>query len=111
MIWVNNETDVLLFVCADEIKMGTSFKKAIFDEHIQEGLVGWARHAKKNKNLRKTVTGGPSVQTGSKEGSVGVELIKSGGKGTATGDVGAQEIQQSPSPMSTTSETQTLTKP
>ncbi|XP_056172635.1 MLO-like protein 15 [Syzygium oleosum] len=92
-------------------QMGTSFKKAIFDEHIQEGLVGWARHAKKNKNLRKTATGGPSVQTGSKEGSVGVELIKSGGKGTATGDVEAQEIQQSPSPMSTTSETQTLMKP
>ncbi|KAB1218199.1 MLO-like protein 1 [Morella rubra] len=27
--------------------MGTSFKKAIFEEHIQEGLVGWARAAKK----------------------------------------------------------------
>ncbi|XP_039158814.1 MLO-like protein 1 [Eucalyptus grandis] len=57
-------------------QMGTSFKKAIFDEHIHQGLVGWARHAKKNKNLRKTATDGSSTQTGSIEGSVGVELTK-----------------------------------
>lgn len=38
--------------------MGTSFKKAIFEEHIQEGLVGWARAAKKGgKGLRKAANG------------------------------------------------------
>ncbi|CAB4282955.1 unnamed protein product [Prunus armeniaca] len=33
-------------------QMGSSFKKAIFEEHIQEGLIGWARSAKRNKPLR-----------------------------------------------------------
>lgn len=45
--------------------MGTSFKKAIFDEHIQEGLVGWARKAKKNR--RNAANG--STQVGHKEDS------------------------------------------
>lgn len=34
------------------MKMGTSFKKAIFDEHVQERLVGWAESVKKKKGLR-----------------------------------------------------------
>ncbi|KAH7681170.1 mlo protein [Dioscorea alata] len=29
--------------------MGTSFKKSIFDENVQEGLAGWAKKAKKKK--------------------------------------------------------------
>ncbi|WRX24177.1 Mlo-related protein - like 9 [Theobroma cacao] len=33
-------------------QMGSSFKKAIFDEHVQAGLVGWAQKAKKKKGLR-----------------------------------------------------------
>ena len=33
--------------------MGSSFKRAIFEEHIQEGLVGWAKQAKKKTVLRK----------------------------------------------------------
>ncbi|KAK7819579.1 mlo-like protein 1 [Quercus suber] len=30
-------------------QMGTSFKKAIFDEHVQVGLVGWAQKARKRR--------------------------------------------------------------
>ncbi|KAL3752911.1 hypothetical protein ACJRO7_000324 [Eucalyptus globulus] len=89
-------------------QMGTSFKKAIFDEHIQQGLVGWAQKAKNNNNLRKTATDGSSVQTGSKQGLVGVELTKNGGDRTATGDVEALEIKRSSSP--TSSKMQTLAK-
>ncbi|KAK8542880.1 hypothetical protein V6N13_136568 [Hibiscus sabdariffa] len=33
-------------------QMGSSFKKAIFDEHVQVGLVGWAQKAKKKKGLK-----------------------------------------------------------
>lgn len=29
--------------------MGTHFKKAIFDEHVQVGLVGWAERVRKKK--------------------------------------------------------------
>ncbi|KAF8041403.1 hypothetical protein BT93_A0111 [Corymbia citriodora subsp. variegata] len=76
-------------------QMGTSLKKAIFDEHIQQGLVGWARHARENVNLRKTAADGSSTQMGSKEGPEGVELTKTGGNGTEMGDVEAPEIKQS----------------
>ncbi|KAM5548344.1 MLO-like protein 1 [Rosa sericea] len=42
-------------------QMGTSYKKAIFDEHVQEGLVGWAKSAKKHQAaLRKAATNGSS---------------------------------------------------
>lgn len=41
--------------------MGSSYKKAIFDEHIQEGLVGWAKAAKKNTVLRKAANGSSRV--------------------------------------------------
>ncbi|XP_024024648.1 MLO-like protein 1, partial [Morus notabilis] len=30
-------------------QMGSSFKKAIFEDYVQEGLVGWARQARKNR--------------------------------------------------------------
>lgn len=39
------------------MKMGTSYKKAIFDEHVQVGLVGWAQKAKKKKGLKPAGNG------------------------------------------------------
>lgn len=55
-------------------QMGTSFKKAIFDEHVQVGLVGWAQKVKKRKGLRAAAADGSSH--GTKEGSstVGIQL-------------------------------------
>ncbi|KAL2487698.1 MLO-like protein 1 [Forsythia ovata] len=38
-------------------QMGSSFNKAIFEDRIQAGLVGWAQKAKKNKGLRKSSEG------------------------------------------------------
>lgn len=32
--------------------MGTRFKKVIFDEHVQAGLLGWAQKAKKKKESK-----------------------------------------------------------
>ncbi|KAK7277422.1 hypothetical protein RIF29_18574 [Crotalaria pallida] len=51
-------------------QMGTNFKKAIFDEHVQVGLVGWAQKAKKRKGLK------PESQHGSGQGSshAGIQL-------------------------------------
>lgn len=34
-------------------QMGTHYKKSIFDEHVQVGLIGWANKAKKKKGLFK----------------------------------------------------------
>ncbi|KAK6138607.1 hypothetical protein DH2020_027660 [Rehmannia glutinosa] len=47
-------------------QMGSSFNKAIFEEHIQVKLTGWAHKAKRNKGQRKAVGGG-STQTGNNE--------------------------------------------
>lgn len=33
-------------------QMGSSFKKAIFEEHVQESLVGWAQKVKKRRGFR-----------------------------------------------------------
>ncbi|XP_060962345.1 MLO-like protein 1 [Cannabis sativa] len=56
-------------------QMGSSFKKAIFEEHIQDGLVDWARQAKKNKGMRKASNGSSQVgpnKDGSSGNTVGV---------------------------------------
>ncbi|KAK2966590.1 hypothetical protein RJ640_025275 [Escallonia rubra] len=54
-------------------QMGTNFKKSIFDEHIQVGLVGWAQKVKRKKGLKAAVAG--SVQGSSTDGSsAGVQL-------------------------------------
>ncbi|CAL1404747.1 unnamed protein product [Linum trigynum] len=44
-------------------QMGSQFNKAVFDEHVQVGLVGWAKQAKKNTVLRKAAANGGSSTT------------------------------------------------
>ena len=59
-----------LFILPDfciEIKMGTTFKKAIFEEHVQASLVGWAQKVKKKKGLK--AAGNGSGQDSSHESS------------------------------------------
>ncbi|KAF2325630.1 hypothetical protein GH714_031457 [Hevea brasiliensis] len=74
-------------------QMGSSFKKAIFDEHIQEGLVGWAKQAKKKTVLRKAANG--SSQVGHKEDSPGAVLLtKIGSERSTTEERKAGEISQ-----------------
>ncbi|PON87463.1 Mlo-related protein [Trema orientale] len=64
-------------------QMGSSFKRAIFDEHVQVGLVGWAQKAKKKKGLKAaadgsgsgTGSGQPSSDAGSTS-AAGIQLGK-----------------------------------
>lgn len=71
--------------------MGSSFKKAIFEEHIHEGIVDWARLAKKNKGMRRASNG--STQEGPKEASIGVELADVGEQHSLTEQRLAGEIK------------------
>ncbi|KAJ0013913.1 hypothetical protein Pint_20803 [Pistacia integerrima] len=48
-------------------QMGTYFKKSIFDEYVQVGLVGWAEKVKRNKGL-KAAAGEGSTQASSHAG-------------------------------------------
>uniref|UniRef100_A0A5B7BRG2 MLO-like protein n=1 Tax=Davidia involucrata TaxID=16924 RepID=A0A5B7BRG2_DAVIN len=59
-------------------QMGSSFKKAIFEEHVQEGLVGWAQKARKKGGLRKAAN--DSNQVGPKESSSAVVQLANVGK-------------------------------
>uniref|UniRef100_A0A1D1YNP5 MLO-like protein n=1 Tax=Anthurium amnicola TaxID=1678845 RepID=A0A1D1YNP5_9ARAE len=47
-------------------QMGSYFQKAIFEEHVQEGLVGWAQKVKKRKGISAFNTQKPSVDVGSR---------------------------------------------
>ncbi|XP_057519585.1 MLO-like protein 1 [Amaranthus tricolor] len=49
-------------------QMGSSFKKAIFDEHVQAGILGWREKVKKKKGLRGSANGSTTGGT-STEGS------------------------------------------
>lgn len=71
-------------------QMGTHFKKSIFEEHVQVGLVGWAQKVKKKKGLKAALGGssaqGGSTQGGSSEGSYisGIQMGGFGRKETTT---------------------------
>jgi mlo protein len=42
------------------MKMGSSFKKAMFDENISEGLANWAQNARQRKRMPATNLGDSS---------------------------------------------------
>ncbi|KAL3328201.1 hypothetical protein AABB24_035705 [Solanum stoloniferum] len=43
-------------------QMGTHFKKSIFDEHIQVGLLGWASKVKMKRGLKAATDAGTSIE-------------------------------------------------
>ncbi|GFZ13379.1 seven transmembrane MLO family protein [Actinidia rufa] len=49
-------------------QMGSSFKKAIFEEHVQVGLVGWAQKVKRKNQLKAAAPNG-SAEGSSNNGS------------------------------------------
>ncbi|XP_058101852.1 MLO-like protein 1 isoform X3 [Magnolia sinica] len=63
-------------------QMGSSFKRVIFEEHVQEGLVGWAQMAKKRKGVSKhpNPQDGPSQAISTHPSSMGLQLQKMGQK-------------------------------
>uniref|UniRef100_A0A5B7BDC0 MLO-like protein n=1 Tax=Davidia involucrata TaxID=16924 RepID=A0A5B7BDC0_DAVIN len=55
-------------------QMGTFFKKAIFDEHVQVGLVGWAQKVKMKKGLKGATNGSGQGSTTDGSTTVGLQL-------------------------------------
>ncbi|KAL3517918.1 hypothetical protein ACH5RR_020507 [Cinchona calisaya] len=61
-------------------QMGTNFKKSIFDEHVQVGLLGWAQKVKQKRELKGAVAG-PNQTNSTIDGpSAGVQMGGIGGK-------------------------------
>ncbi|MBA0603201.1 hypothetical protein Gorai_003354 [Gossypium raimondii] len=54
-------------------QMGSSFKKSIFDEHVQVGLVGWAQKVKKKKGV-KAATGSAAQENSEPNPSVAIQM-------------------------------------
>ncbi|KAK2638431.1 hypothetical protein Ddye_026226 [Dipteronia dyeriana] len=44
-------------------QMGSSFKKEVFDEHVQVGLIGWAQKVKEKKGLKADTEGSTTHAT------------------------------------------------
>lgn len=57
-------------------QMGSTFKKAIFDEHVQAGILGWREKVKRKKGMRGSTHGStqPGSTTSRTEGSVSIQL-------------------------------------
>lgn len=73
--------------------MGTNFKKSIFDDHVQAGLIGWAQKVKGKKGLRGALGGG-STEGGSHEGSSdGVQMAGFGRRGPTPPPPPTNEVQ------------------
>lgn len=69
------------------MKMGSSFKKVIFDEHVQEGLVGWIETAKKKGRAPNSTESSSNI--GPASGSVpGIQMQNVGQKESGTNDAG-----------------------
>lgn len=63
--------------------MGSTFKKSIFEEHVQVGLVGWAQKVKKKKAANNGSRDGNSSST---DGSTArIQLGRVTGKESARG--------------------------
>ncbi|WVZ98578.1 hypothetical protein U9M48_044005 [Paspalum notatum var. saurae] len=61
-------------------QMGTSYKKEIFNEHVQQGVLGWAQKAKMRKGLKGAASSkAESTSTADSAGpSVKIEMAKAG---------------------------------
>ncbi|PIA32152.1 hypothetical protein AQUCO_04500030v1 [Aquilegia coerulea] len=72
-------------------QMGSSFKKAIFEEHVQVGLVGWAQKARK-KGLRE----GDNASSHTGSSTIGIQLGKMGRKSSAMGEGSSERTESVP---------------
>lgn len=56
------------------MKMGSNFKKAIFDEHVQVGLVSWAQKVKNKKGLKAAANNGSGQGSSHESTTVGIQM-------------------------------------
>ncbi|KAL6616512.1 hypothetical protein ACP70R_038782 [Stipagrostis hirtigluma subsp. patula] len=91
----------LASICNRHPGMGTFFKKEIFDEHVQQGLVGWAQKAKKRKALKNSngSSGAAGSTNGSSHPSARLELMRRAvalEEGSSGGDGGDTQCDRAP---------------
>ncbi|XP_038726044.1 MLO-like protein 1 isoform X2 [Tripterygium wilfordii] len=67
-------------------QMGSYYKKSIFDEHVQVGLVGWAQKAKRNQAL-KMANEGSTQTTTTDSSSAGIQMERVARSAATPGEV------------------------
>lgn len=58
------------------MKMGSNFKKAIFDEHVQAGILGWRDKVKKKKALKDAVNGSTASGTSTEGPTTRIQMAR-----------------------------------
>lgn len=69
--------------------MGSNFKKAIFEENVQVGLVGWAQKVKNKRELKAAASNGDEGSSQAGSGS-GPGPAPGAGAGAGAGFAGIQ---------------------
>ncbi|KAF8765607.1 hypothetical protein HU200_008098 [Digitaria exilis] len=60
-------------------QMGSCYKKEIFNEHVQQGVLGWAQKVKMKKGLKGAASKAESIRSADSAGpSVKIEMAKAG---------------------------------
>jgi mlo protein len=72
-----------MIFCFLLIKMGSSFKKEIFDENISEGLTNWAQNARQRKRMPTPNVVGDSSPNGDGIQMVNAQRVSAIEQGTA----------------------------
>ncbi|XP_011011038.1 PREDICTED: MLO-like protein 1 isoform X2 [Populus euphratica] len=57
-------------------QMGSTFKKSIFEEHVQAGLVGWAQKVKKKRGQKGSTEGSSEASSHVSAGGLQLEKLK-----------------------------------
>jgi mlo protein len=79
--------------------MGSSYKKEIFNEHVQQGVLGWAQKVKLKKGFKKSNTTAESTSIAESAGpSAKIEMIKrTSGEGNDTTPLNEQRGKETSS--------------
>lgn len=80
-------------------QMGSSYKKEIFNEHVQQGVLGWAQKVKLKKGFKKSNTTAESTSIAESAGpSAKIEMIKrTSGEGNDTTPLNEQRGKETSS--------------
>jgi mlo protein len=66
--------------------MGSFYKKEIFNEHVQQGVLGWAQKVKMKKGFKKSNTTESTSTAESAGPSAKIEMMKRAAQGNEAGE-------------------------
>ena len=74
------------------LKMGSSFKKAIFEEHVQEHILGWVNHARIRSSQRASSLGRSSSADADESPNMDIQMLQLLSSSRRVDSTGRREI-------------------